>query len=106
MMETNSPSLMSAVTRRNTKVLVGPCWQNLPMLRRAIIQPSVPDRRIHFQALFYDTPIKQVNGPIGVAGIARIVGDHADGSAVSMQLAQQIHDCFSVSGIQIPGGLI
>src|SRR5580704_10503562 len=37
MMETNSPSLTSALMRRNTKVLVGPCSKYFSTFRRTII---------------------------------------------------------------------
>src|SRR6266853_3668217 len=37
MMETNSPSLISALIRRRTKVLVGPCSKYFSTLRRTII---------------------------------------------------------------------
>src|SRR5260370_32209048 len=37
MMETNSPSLISALMRRKTKVLVGPCSKYFSTFRRTII---------------------------------------------------------------------
>src|SRR5580704_723216 len=37
MMDMNSPSFTSALTRRNTKVLVGPCSKYFSTLRRTII---------------------------------------------------------------------
>src|SRR2546429_736477 len=37
MMETNSPSLISALMRRRTKVLVGPCSKYFSTFRRTII---------------------------------------------------------------------
>src|SRR5689334_16563964 len=36
MMETNSPSLISTLTRRRTKVFVGPCSKYFSTLRRTI----------------------------------------------------------------------
>src|SRR5687768_16806196 len=39
-------------------------------------------------AVFLDhAPVEQVDRPVGVAGVARVVRDHADGRAFAMQLA-------------------
>jgi hypothetical protein len=48
------------------------------------------------KCLFHDSPIEEMNRAIGMSGIARIVGHHANGSTASMQLAQQFHDGFTI----------
>src|ERR1700733_2935852 len=47
MMDTNSPSFTSALMRRNTKVLVGPCSKYFSTLRRTIMGVLI-------RSLYYD----------------------------------------------------
>ena len=43
---------------------------------------------------------------VGVAGVARVVGDHADRRALVVQLAQQLHHGVAVLRVEVPGGLV
>jgi hypothetical protein len=57
--------------------------------------------------LFLNDPaVEEMDGAVGMAGKARIVGDHTDGGALSMEIAQQFHDGFAIAGIEISGGLV
>jgi hypothetical protein len=47
-----------------------------------------------------------VHRALGVAGEARVVGDHADGGAVAVQLAQQPHHGLAVLRVEVAGGLV
>ncbi len=60
----------------------------------------------HSGCFFHDVSIEQVHGAFGVAGIARVVGDHADGGSVAMQLPQQLHHRFAMVGVQVSGWLV
>ena len=47
-----------------------------------------------------------MNGTIGIAGIAGVVGHHADGGAAAMQFAKQIHDLLAILRIEVSSRLI
>jgi len=47
-----------------------------------------------------------MDGALGEIGVALVVRDHADGRAVAVQVAQQLHDRFAVFGVQVSGGLV
>src|SRR3990172_4193973 len=53
-----------------------------------------------------DAAVEQVNRPIGVARVARVVRDHADRRPFPVQLAEQLHDGFAVLGVEVPGRLV
>src|SRR6266852_2019097 len=59
-----------------------------------------------FLGFFDDAAVEEVNGALGKFGVALVVGDHADGGAVAVQVAQQLHDRFAVFGVQVSGGLV
>ena len=59
-----------------------------------------------FLSFFHDAAVEEVNGALGEVGIALVVSDHADGGAVAVQVAQQLHDRFAVFGVQVSGGLV
>jgi hypothetical protein len=47
-----------------------------------------------------------MNCPVGVLGKARVVRHHANRGAAGVQLFQQIHDGFAISGIEISRRLV
>ena len=51
-------------------------------------------------------PIEQMNHPVRMICIPRIVRDHADRRATLMKLAEQIHHRLAVLGIEIAGWLV
>ena len=55
---------------------------------------------------FDDAAVEEMNGALGVMGVARVVGDHADGGAIAVQFLQKIHDGVAIFGVEIAGGLI
>ena len=57
-------------------------------------------------SLLDDAAVEQVDGAVGVARVARVVGDHADGGAGAVQLAQQVHDRLAVVRVEVAGGLV
>ena len=48
----------------------------------------------------------EFDATVGQASDDRIVGDHDDGAALGMELAQQPEDDLFVLGVQIAGGLV
>src|SRR5215813_7274429 len=60
-----------------------------------------------FQKCLVDNlAVEQMDCTLSIARVARVVGDHADGRALSMQLAQEVHNGFAVSGIQVSGWFV
>ena len=59
-----------------------------------------------FFGFFHDASVKQVNVALGEVGVALVVGHHADGRAVAMQVAQQFHHGFAVLGVQVTSRLV
>ena len=47
-----------------------------------------------------------MNSALGVVDVARVVGDHADGGAALMDVAEEIHDRVAIFGVEVSGGLI
>src|SRR5437588_7840660 len=47
-----------------------------------------------------------MDSPLGMAGETLIVRHHADGGAFAMELLQQFHYRFSISGIEVSGWFI
>src|SRR5689334_6593602 len=65
----------------------------------------ISDRR-HLQVLFDDAAVEQVDVALRVAGVARIVGDHADGGAGAVQLMEQVHHRLAALRIEVAGRLV
>src|SRR5947209_1192018 len=90
MIDTNSPSLISALMRRSTYVRATPCGYDFSRFRNEISitrnRRSFGDGR-HLHPLLDDTAVEEVDAAIGVARVARIVRDHADRGAAHVQLA-------------------
>src|SRR5437667_8682488 len=60
-----------------------------------------------FKELFINhAAIEEVNGAVGVASIAWVVSDHADGRSFTVQLAQKLHHGFAISRIEVSRGLV
>src|SRR5712671_7635272 len=59
-----------------------------------------------FLGFFYDATVEEVDGALGEVGVALVVGNHADGGAVAMQIAQKFHHGFAVFGVQVSGRLV
>ena len=55
---------------------------------------------------FSDFAVEQVDDTLGVPGVARVVGDHADGRAFPVQVVQQLHHRFAVGRVEVAGGLV
>src|SRR5258708_29646009 len=47
-----------------------------------------------------------MDGALGVVGVSRVVGDHADGGTALMDVAEKIHDRVAIFGVEVSGGLI
>src|SRR5579859_4710953 len=56
--------------------------------------------------LFDNAPVEQANASLRKMRVAFIVSNHAKGRSVSVQVAQEFHNCFAVSRIQISSGLV
>src|SRR5277367_2845669 len=61
---------------------------------------------VGFLRFFGDAAVEEVNAAIGEVGVALIVGDHADGGAVAMEVAKKLHDRLAIFGVQVTGGLV
>src|SRR5689334_4243427 len=72
----------------------------------ALLQLPLLDLPLHALLLFHDAAVEQVDRAAGVAGEARVVGDHADRGAVLVQLLQQLHDRLRVARVEVAGGLV
>src|SRR5260370_33367095 len=59
-----------------------------------------------FLCFLYDASVEEVNGAFRKVGIALVVGDHADGRAVAVQVAQQFHHRFTVLGVEVSSRLV
>src|SRR5215218_1604011 len=70
----------------------------------ALFQLPLLDLPLHARLLLDDAAVEQVDGAVGVAGEARVVGDHADRGAVLVQLLQQLHDRFAVARVEVAVG--
>ena len=53
-----------------------------------------------------DLPIEEVHGTGGVVGVTSVVGDHANGGALCVEILEKVHDRFAVLGIQVSGRLV
>ena len=73
-----------------------------PRLRAASCQIATDQQNhcshcgVNTRALFDNAPVKQSHGPFREMRVAFIVGNHADGGAVAVQIAQQFHHRFAV----------
>jgi hypothetical protein len=54
----------------------------------------------------YDFAVEEMDGAFGVVGVARVVGDHADGGAGGVDVLEEIHDGIAIFGVEVSGGLI
>src|SRR5713226_5376364 len=59
-----------------------------------------------FLGFFHDAAVEEVDGALREVGVALIVRNHADGGAVAVQVAQQLHDGFTVFRVQVSRGLV
>src|SRR5438874_8883908 len=50
--------------------------------------------------LLDDAAVEEMDGAVGVARVARVVRDHADRRAFTVQLAEQLHDGFAVLRVE------
>src|SRR5437868_14758346 len=57
-------------------------------------------------ALLDNLAVEQMNGALGMAGKALVVGDHADGRTFAMELLKQFHHSLTISGIEVSGRLV
>ena len=53
-----------------------------------------------------DTAVEEVDSARGVMGVARVVGDHADGGAVLVEFLEMVHYGFAVFGVEITCRLV
>src|SRR5579871_2970966 len=56
--------------------------------------------------LFDHASIEEMDGTLGVPGVARIVRDHADRRAFLVEFEEQRHDRFAVLRVQVARGLV
>ena len=56
--------------------------------------------------LLDDASVVQMDRPVGVRRIARVVGHHADGRAIAVQLTQQLHHEFAVVRVEVARRLV
>src|SRR5262245_37019108 len=63
-------------------------------------------RQVDQRALVDDAAVEELDLAVRIVGIARVVRDHADGRALAVQLAQQVHDGFAVARVEIPGRFV
>src|SRR5712692_4464811 len=59
-----------------------------------------------FLGFFHDAAIEEVDSALGEIGVALVVRNHADGGAVAVQVAQQLHHCFTVFRVQVSRRLV
>src|SRR6202022_1617903 len=59
-----------------------------------------------FLCFFDDAAVEEVNGALGEIGVALVVRNHADGGAIAMQIAEQLHNGFAILGVQVSRGLV
>src|SRR5262252_4012275 len=60
----------------------------------------------HLRLLLDDAAVEDVDAAIGVAGIARIVCDHANRRSAAMQFTEEIHHRFTAPRIEVSGRLV
>src|SRR5262245_19920402 len=53
-----------------------------------------------------DAAVEQMDGAVGVPRVARVVRDHADRGALTVQLAEQLHDRLAVLRVEVSGRLV
>src|SRR5262245_36257185 len=63
-------------------------------------------RQVDQRALVDDATVEQLYLAVRVVGVAWIVRDHADRRTLAMQLAQQVHDRFTVARVEVPGRFV
>src|SRR5258706_9527413 len=63
-------------------------------------------RNGHLGLLLDDAAVEDMDAAVGVPGVARIVGHHADGRAGAVQFAEEIHHRFAAAGVEVAGRLV
>ena len=53
-----------------------------------------------------DLTVEQMHNTVGPLRVARVVGDHADGGALLVELAKKLHHLFAILRIEVTGRLI
>lgn len=53
-----------------------------------------------------DATVKQMDGSLGVLRVTRIVGDHADRGAATMQFGEQFHYLIAILAVEIAGRFV
>ena len=56
--------------------------------------------------LVHNASVKQMDGAVGEARVARVVRHHADRRALTMKLVEELHHRFPVLRVEVPGGLV
>src|SRR5271155_1152360 len=77
---------------------------NVPMERPLSRTPL--NANAGFFGFFDDATVEQVNGAFGEVRVTRVVGHHADGGAVAVEVAEKFHDGFAVLGVQVTSRLV
>src|SRR5512146_1559982 len=89
----------SAITATTTAVKPGVRRSERSAKRRSWIRVSMVASASALAALVDDAAVEQVDRALGVAGEARVVGDHADRRAHPVQVLQQLHHRVAVRGV-------
>src|SRR5262245_18368324 len=105
MIETNSPSLMSALMRRRTNVRPTPCGYDFSTDRRDISNVGLLGNR-HRHPLLDDPSVEEVNAALGMPRVPRIVRHHADRRARRVELLLHIHHRLAASRVEGSGQLV
>ena len=58
------------------------------------------------EGFVYDFAVEEMDGAFGVVGVARVVGDHADGGAALVNVLKEFHHGVAIFGVEVSGGLI
>src|SRR5271163_4236784 len=102
-------SIRTANRRSCSNMLVrAPRFRQAPAGRHAMPGQAVAasDAGVGFLGFLNDAAVKEMNVALGEIGVALVVGDHADGGAIAVQIAEKLHDGFAVFGVQVSGRLV
>jgi hypothetical protein len=96
----HSASIAAATHLHNTARLKPKLFIALPLARRTLqaCLDELPP--------FDDAAVEQSNRSLRTGRKAAIVSYHDDRGAPLMQLPEELHDGFSVSGVEVPGWLV
>jgi hypothetical protein len=64
------------------------------------------DRDLGGEGFVYDFAVEEVDGTLSMVGVARVVGDHTDGSAGLVNVLEKFHDGVAIFGVEVSGRLI